>query len=242
VLPGDGELAGGSTGARRRGREALTGGLAGTGAVVVTTLPSPQGPAAHEGVVVGADGVLARQAQLHRTARHPWVEHLGDAVVPVDLPWGRLVVVVGDDAVYPETFRLAALADAEVVALLFALQEAWELETGLSSVPREPRQGPPPPPRAGASLVADLPSDHAVGQGRSRLRVTPPRPVARAGRRSRGGRRPPRAGGQPVRLARHRSRRRPSVDPARGDRVPRSVDSRPPGRDLGPDFVVGAIF
>lgn len=166
VVPGDGEPA--LVAARARAEAvvaALRGVLAGTDAVVVTSLPSPQGPPAHEGVVVAADGVLARQAQLHRTARHPWVEHLGDGVVPVDLPWGRLVVVVGDDAVYPETFRLAALADAEVVALPFALQEAWELETGLVERAAENRVNlvaATRPTGVGASLVADLPSDFTL--------------------------------------------------------------------------------
>ena len=49
----------------------------------------------------------------------------------VQLPWGRLAVVVGDDSIFPETFRLAALQDADVVAVPLNVQEAWELETGL---------------------------------------------------------------------------------------------------------------
>ncbi|MCP2357482.1 putative amidohydrolase [Nonomuraea thailandensis] len=55
-------------------------------------------------------------------------------VVPCDvyeLPWGRLAVIVGSAARHPEEFRLAALADADVVAVPFTPREAWELRLGL---------------------------------------------------------------------------------------------------------------
>ena len=82
-------------------------------------------------MLVGADGVVASQGQLHATARHPGPPTSPTTWPSEALPWGRLALVVGDDAVYPETFRLAALADADVVALPFHAQEPWELETGL---------------------------------------------------------------------------------------------------------------
>lgn len=86
--------------------------------------------AEHVGVVVGREGVRHRQAQLHRNARHPWAR-LGSGVSVATLPWGKLGVVVGDDALYPETFRLLALAGAEVVAVPTHVVERWEVETGL---------------------------------------------------------------------------------------------------------------
>ena len=51
---------------------------------------------AHRGVVVDASGVLATQDQLHAVARHAGFQtRLGDQVTTVDLPWGRLAVMVG---------------------------------------------------------------------------------------------------------------------------------------------------
>lgn len=100
--------------------------LAGTEALVVTSVAED---AAHVGLVIGADGVRLRQPQLHRSERHAaWVTTLGDCVEVYDAPWGRLAVVVGDDALYPETFRLAALQDVDVVAVPFTVGSRHDLE------------------------------------------------------------------------------------------------------------------
>ena len=86
----------------------------------------------HTGVLVGGDGIRLRQPQLHPCARHQqWCDLLGNEVVCADLPWGRLALVTGSDAVFPETFRLAALKDAQVCAVPTRILERWELETGL---------------------------------------------------------------------------------------------------------------
>lgn len=85
----------------------------------------------HLGVLVSAEGVVGRQPQLHPTARHPWATNRGTALTIFELPWGRMALVVGDDAVYPETFRLAAVQDADVVAVSCTPDEPWELRLGL---------------------------------------------------------------------------------------------------------------
>jgi predicted amidohydrolase len=95
---------------------AITAGLAGSGAHAVTVIDG-------EGVVISKDGIVARQPRLHGGP--------GAAIVPVDLEWGRLAVIAGDDALYPETFRLAALLDTDVVAVPYDAQEDWELALGL---------------------------------------------------------------------------------------------------------------
>jgi len=83
----------------------------------------------HVGLVVGADGVLMRQPQLHTSARHePWATAIGAEILVLDAPWGRLAVIVGDDALYPETFRLAALRDADVVAVPFSVAAGSDLD------------------------------------------------------------------------------------------------------------------
>jgi predicted amidohydrolase len=71
------------------------------------------------------------QRALHVVARHAWATELADTVIAHDTPVGRLALLVGDDAVFPESVRLAALAYAEVVAVPFDAQEAWEVQTGL---------------------------------------------------------------------------------------------------------------
>jgi len=108
---------------------ALQEAVAGTDAVVVTSLPLD---GAHTGVVVGSAGVVLRQKQVHKIERHAgWVTSLGDSIEVLQLPWGRLAVIVGDDSIFPETFRLAALQDVDVVAVPLQVQEKWELATGL---------------------------------------------------------------------------------------------------------------
>ena len=83
-----------------------------------------------EAVLVGRQGLVHAQPQLHRSDRHPW-SRPGNRLALVDLPWARLALLVGDDALQPETLRLCALAGAEVVALPAHVQEPWELALGL---------------------------------------------------------------------------------------------------------------
>lgn len=100
-------------------------------ATVVTTVVRRKGSGyAHVAVAVTPDAVHEQPA-LHVCARHPWATQLADEVAVVDSQVGRLVLLVGDDALYPEAVRLAAIAEAEVVALPFTALEEWELRTGL---------------------------------------------------------------------------------------------------------------
>ncbi len=145
---------------------ALEEAVRGSTAHVVASLPEAGG---HVGVVIGANGVVHRQTQLHRSARHAgWQTRLADPATGIEvleLPWGRLAVVVGDDAIFPETFRLATLAEAEVVALPFHVQEAWELRTGLVERAAENRlnlvAASRPTPN-GAGVIIDLPADFTL--------------------------------------------------------------------------------
>jgi predicted amidohydrolase len=96
---------------------------------VVTSLPDD---AAHVGVLIGASGVVGRQVQMHPCGRHvSWQAAFGDRLTPFDLPWGRLVIVVGDDALYPEVFGICSRLGADLVAVPCAPAERWELTVGL---------------------------------------------------------------------------------------------------------------
>ncbi|MCB1702511.1 MAG: hydrolase [Halioglobus sp.] len=81
-------------------------------------------------VLVGADGIVHCQAQVHACARHEY-SRLVDSFGSVDLPLGRVAVITSDDSIYPETFRLLAMAGVEVVAVPLSPLEDWELHTGL---------------------------------------------------------------------------------------------------------------
>ncbi len=106
--------------------------LRGTSAVVATSIVEfAEEGAAHVGVMIDEDGVIERAPQMHRWARHSWVGTLGSRPGIEDLPWGRVAIVVGDDATLPESVRLAALAEADVVVVPFQAQESWEVQTGL---------------------------------------------------------------------------------------------------------------
>ena len=135
--------------------------VAGDAAVVTSVREG----AAHLGVVVTRDGVIHRQLQIHRSGRHPDVSRLGDGVAVVALPWGRLAVVVGEDVIYPEVFRLAALAGAEVVACPTHLVERWESELGLLERAAENRinlLAASRPTAAGEHVIVPLDSDFTL--------------------------------------------------------------------------------
>lgn len=86
---------------------------------------------AHVGVLIGKEGVLFKQKQIHRSAVHDWIIDLGDGLETFDLPFGRLAIIVGEDSRYPEIFRLAAYQNAEIIAAPFNVRERWETEFGL---------------------------------------------------------------------------------------------------------------
>jgi predicted amidohydrolase len=75
-------------------------------------------------VLVGNDGILLRQAPLH-------VASGAEAVQVADTLCGRIAVVCSNDAIYPETFRLAALQGASTVLVPAAPLEDWECRTGI---------------------------------------------------------------------------------------------------------------
>lgn len=119
----------------------------------------------HEGILLGGDGVLLRQPQLHACGRHPWATRLGDRLETIDLPWGRLALVVGGDTIYPEVFRLAALQDVDVVAVPTKILEKWEVETGLLERSAENRMNvvvASQPTQAGAGLILALDKDFTL--------------------------------------------------------------------------------
>ena len=106
-------------------------------AFVVTSFPID---GANVGVVIGSAGIVHRQLQLHASARHAdWCRALGSTVDWIDLPFGRVAVIVGDDLVVPEVARLAALAGVQIVAAPISIAEPWEVALGLAERSAENR-------------------------------------------------------------------------------------------------------
>ena len=115
-------------------------------------------------VLVGRTGLLATQPLLHACARFPW-SVAGSELSLVDLPWGRLALITGDDAVFPELVKVAALGGAHAIAVPFQMQESWEETYGLRSRAAENRlcvvaSSRPLAGRAG--LIADLEREFTV--------------------------------------------------------------------------------
>jgi len=140
--------------------------LAGGALYVATSLIEAKGDAwQHIGVLVGPEGVVLRQPQLHMCARHETWMVPGDSVEVAQLPWGRVAVLTGDDNLFPETYRLAVLKGAEVIAAPFTVAETWEVETGLLERAAENRVclvAASRPSAAGASLLCSLVGDYTL--------------------------------------------------------------------------------
>lgn len=110
----------------------------GTAAHVVTSLVERvHGGFVHVGVVLGHAGIVARAGQLHVPARHAFAQPSRRFEV-LPLPWGRLGLLVGEDALVPEVTRSLALLGADILvavgstdARLSLSLRAAALENGL---------------------------------------------------------------------------------------------------------------
>lgn len=92
----------------------------------------------HVGVMFDKYKVLLKQPQLHYSERHAWAK-LGNELNIFDAEFGRVAIIVGNDSIYPETFRLAALQDVEVVCVPTMILETWETEFGFKERAAENR-------------------------------------------------------------------------------------------------------
>ncbi|WP_420630154.1 nitrilase-related carbon-nitrogen hydrolase [Candidatus Leptofilum sp.] len=149
--------------------QTLTAALQNQSAFVVTSIVEAVnngGGHAHVGVVINSEGLIHRQPQLHRVNRHAnWATSLGDDLQILEAPWGRFALIVGDDTIYPEAFRLASLQGADVVAAPMHVQERWEVELGLLERSAENRVcliAASRPTPAGQSLICTLHNDFTL--------------------------------------------------------------------------------
>ena len=80
--------------------------------------------------IISARGVELFQPQVHRSQRYAFSAP-ADSFQSIELACGRVAVVPSDDSIYPETFRLLAMAGVEVALVPLSPLEDWELQTGL---------------------------------------------------------------------------------------------------------------
>lgn len=115
-------------------------------------------------VLIGGEGVVLKQAQIHPSKRNHW-SVLTDTVVTAELAFGRVALVCSDDSIYPETFRLLAMAGVEIAAVALSPLETWELATGLLERSAENRINllvATQPSELGASFATALQTDFTV--------------------------------------------------------------------------------
>jgi predicted amidohydrolase len=115
-----------------RATRAIAEAVDGTDCLVATSLIDSDGVNYWQiGVLLG-EQTWRIQPLLHRSQRHP--ELKGELADGLQVFWsnmGRIALIVGDDTLYPESFRLAALQDVEIVAAPMRVMEKWELDLGL---------------------------------------------------------------------------------------------------------------
>jgi nitrilase len=101
-------------------------------AVVATTILFEDDTAAyrHSAVLIDSSGICHEQPQVHESQRFAG-SALGRRFAATELSFGRVAVISSDDSIYPETFRLLALAGVEVAVVPLSPLEDWELATGL---------------------------------------------------------------------------------------------------------------
>src|SRR5262249_42216565 len=89
--------------------------------------PTPGGAACAE---------MGRYRKTHLTAEERRWAHAGDSYPVFETPFGRIGIMAGYDALFPETSRCLAAAAADIVLWPAAMREAFERE--LIAVPRAP--------------------------------------------------------------------------------------------------------
>ncbi|HNB52450.1 MAG TPA: carbon-nitrogen hydrolase family protein [Anaerolineales bacterium] len=111
---------------------AIQNALTGSALCVCTSLSMPDSSNGytHTGVLISSQGIILQQPQLHPSHAHPWSTP-GDSLHTVDMPWGRVGILVGEDSIYPEAAKVLAIRGVDVIAIPFDAQENWELTLGL---------------------------------------------------------------------------------------------------------------
>jgi predicted amidohydrolase len=107
----------------------------------------------HTAVAIGQGGIVVRQVQLAATDRLPWATP-GRRVQTARLPWGRLALCLGEDALLPEFAHTLIESGVDVLAAPLALGCAARAALTLPAMAEEGSYG----------VVAALPAAGPDGQ------------------------------------------------------------------------------
>jgi predicted amidohydrolase len=92
----------------------------------------------HTAVLIGQGGVVVRQVSLMASERLPWAAS-GRRLQTARLPWGRLALCVGEDALLPELAESLIQGGVDVVAAPLAAALAREASLTLPAMAEEGR-------------------------------------------------------------------------------------------------------
>jgi predicted amidohydrolase len=84
----------------------------------------------HVGQLWTADGLRHEQAQLHHSERFDATE-FGDELTLCETPFGDIALIIGDDHLYPEVVRLAAVQGAHIAVVLYHPTSSWHTDLSL---------------------------------------------------------------------------------------------------------------
>ncbi len=124
-------------------------------------LADASGAARYSGALIGNQGLVLQQGQVHASAGVD-ADVLSDAFVSAELAGARVAVLCSQDTLYPETFRLLALQGVEVALVPLAPLEDWELATGLVERAAENRINLVAATAADGGLACSLQTDFTV--------------------------------------------------------------------------------
>ncbi|MBO0662471.1 amidohydrolase [Jiella sp. MQZ9-1] len=99
-----------------------------TGLFIVVGLAEAEGETRYNSaVLVGPDGLVGHYRQTHLSERDRGWASAGDDWAVFDLPFGRLGLLIGHDADFPEAGRVLALRGCDVIACPAAVKGSFHL-------------------------------------------------------------------------------------------------------------------
>jgi hypothetical protein len=90
----------------------------------------------HQAVLIGNNGLIASQSQLHPCNRYAWTEcgtHLNTISLQLEQGSIKLAMLTGDDAIFPEVINTLAVQGIQLLLLAIDIQEAGDVAYSLMS-------------------------------------------------------------------------------------------------------------
>ncbi|MDH3589594.1 MAG: hydrolase, partial [Gammaproteobacteria bacterium] len=98
--------------------------------VYVATSMALDDGAVHGAILIDKTGIVLKQSLMHATTRYRWSST--DTETPtLETRHGKVGILCGDDAIFPEVFRLYAMRGVSIMLIPADFAESWEAATGL---------------------------------------------------------------------------------------------------------------